>query len=301
VDHGGNFIGSLTGVTGFGPGTLTGNPKLGVLQNNGGPLAGVPGFGQVVQTEALLPGSPAIGTGVATGAPAKDERSFGRPAGTPSIGAYEPAYATNATTNQVLVENLFEVLLNRQTDPGSAGFVNELNNGTSASTVVLQIEGSSEYLGDQVQALFQRYLHRQADAGSLPSFISLLSNGSTLEQVAAIIVGSPEYFQLHGGNNVSFLKALYLDALGRLPDAFGQDSFSQMLAGGASRSSVALAVFTSPEYRSNLIAQGFSTLLGRQAFPEDLTNFTNAFQNGLTDQAFVAILLGSTEFRTNRT
>ena len=32
VDHGGNFIGSLTGVTGFGPGTLTGNPKLGAAK-----------------------------------------------------------------------------------------------------------------------------------------------------------------------------------------------------------------------------------------------------------------------------
>ncbi len=301
LDHGGNFIGTLTGVTGFGAGTLTGNPKLGPLQNNGGPLAGVPGFGQVVQTEALLPGSPAIGKGVAAGAPTKDERGFPRPAATLSIGAYEPQYAPNASANQILVENFFEVLLNRLTDSGSAGFVNELNNGVSAGTVVLQIEGSSEYLGNQVQALFQRYLHRQADATGLPSFINLLSHGGTLEQAAAIIVGSPEYFQLHGGNNVSFLKAMYLDALGRLPDAFGQDSFTQMLAGGASRTTVALAVFTSPEYRSNLIAQGFSTLLGRQAFPEDLTNFSNAFQNGLTDQVFVAILLGSTEFRNDRT
>ena len=148
------------------------------------------------------------------------------------------------------MENFFEVLLNRLTDSGSAGFVNELNNGVSAGTVVLQIEGSSEYLGNQVQALFQRYLHRQADATGLPSFINLLSHGGTLEQAAAIIAGSPEYFQLHGGNNVSFLKALYLDALGRLPDAFGQDSFSQMLAGGASRTTVALAVFTSPEDRA---------------------------------------------------
>ncbi len=304
VDQGGNLVGVTAGQVQFGPGTLTANPRLGLLQNNGGQYAGAASEHQIVQTEALMPGSPAIGAGVASGAPTTDERAFPRIAGgrtSPSIGAFEPQYAINASANQILVENFFELLLNRLADPGSAGFVNELNTGASASTVALQIEGSSEYLGNQVQLLFQRYLHRQADATGLPSFINLLSHGGTLEQAAAIIVGSPEYFQLHGGNNVSFLKAMYLDALGRLPDAFGQDSFTQMLAGGASRTTVALAVFTSPEYRSNLISQGFSTLLGRQAFPEDVTNFNNAFQNGLTDQVFVAILLGSTEFRSDRT
>ena len=229
-----------------------------------------------------------------------DERGFPRIAGgrtNPSIGAFEPQYATSASANQILVENYFELLLNRLADPGSAGFVNELNTGTSASTVALQIEGSSEYLGNQVQLLFQRYLHRQVDAGSLPSFINLLGHGGTLEQAAAIIVGSPEYFQLHGSNNVTFLNALYEDALGRTPDPFGQDSFMQMLASGSSRETVALAVFNSVEFRSNFIAQDFRQYLGRPAFAEDVTNFNTAFQNGLTDQAFVAILLGSTEFR----
>jgi predicted outer membrane repeat protein len=304
VDQGGNLVGVTSSQVQFGPGTLKGNPLLGLLQNNGGQYAGAPSDQQIVQTEALLRGSPALGAGGAGGAPATDERGFARVAGgraRPSIGAYEPQYAGNASANQVLVESFFEVLLNRLADPGAAGFVNELNNGTTASTVALQIEGSGEYLENQVQALFQRYLHRRADAGSLPSFISQLGQGASFEQVAAIIVGSPEYFELHGGNNLSFLNALYVDALGRTPDPFGQDSFMQMLAGGASRQNVALAVFTSAEFRSNQIARGFATLLGRQAFSEDLTNFSNAFQNGLTDQAFVAILLGSTEFARNRT
>ncbi len=304
TDHGGNFIGNLTGLSGFGPGTLTGNPKLGPLQDNGGPFAGVPGFGQVVQTEALLPGSSAIGMGIKSVGPAIDERGFPRPgagAANPSIGAYEPQYATNATANQVLVENFFEVLLGRLTDTGSASFVSELNSGISASTVVLQIEGSGEYLSDQVQLLYQRYLHRQADSGGLQSFISQLSHGATLEQVAAVLVGSTEYFQLHGSNNLGFVSALYLDALGRTPDPFGQDSFTQMLAGGASRTAVALAVFSSQEYQSDLVSQSFAQYLGRAAFPEDLTNFTGMLQHGLTDQDLVAILLGSTEFSSNRT
>ena len=66
-DAGGNFIGNLSGANGFHAGTLTGNPKVGLLQNNGGPLAGVTGYGQVVATQALLIGSPAIGAGVSNG------------------------------------------------------------------------------------------------------------------------------------------------------------------------------------------------------------------------------------------
>jgi hypothetical protein len=90
VDNGGNLIGNLSGVSGFGAGTLTGvNPQLGPLANNGGFVAGAPGDQQVVQTEALLAGSPAIGTGVATGAPAADERGFGRVIGRIDIGAFE--------------------------------------------------------------------------------------------------------------------------------------------------------------------------------------------------------------------
>ncbi|HWG42525.1 MAG TPA: right-handed parallel beta-helix repeat-containing protein [Gemmataceae bacterium] len=86
TDNGGNFIGNLSGSSGFGPGTRTGNPLLGPLADNGGRLAGANGDQQVVQTEALLQNSPAIGKGVANGAPNTDERGFPR-LPPPDIGA----------------------------------------------------------------------------------------------------------------------------------------------------------------------------------------------------------------------
>ncbi len=54
------------------------DPKLGLLQDNGGGLL----------THALLSGSPAINTGVSSGAPAVDERGFARD-GQPDVGAFE--------------------------------------------------------------------------------------------------------------------------------------------------------------------------------------------------------------------
>jgi hypothetical protein len=89
TDQGGNLVGLgvFQGNFGFGPGTLTSDPKLGPLQNNGGPLAGAPGAQQAVLTEALSSGSVAVNAGVG-GGPGSDERGETRD-GRPDIGAYE--------------------------------------------------------------------------------------------------------------------------------------------------------------------------------------------------------------------
>jgi hypothetical protein len=86
-----NLIGNTSGGTDFAASDLLNvNPKLGPLQNNGGPT----------QTMALLAGSPAIDAGDNTNAPAYDQRGPGYPRivnGTIDIGAFE---AQNSTSNQ---------------------------------------------------------------------------------------------------------------------------------------------------------------------------------------------------------
>ncbi len=78
-----NLIGNSTGGSGFAASDLLNvDPRLGPLQNNGGPT----------QTIALLGGSPAISAGDPSGAPAYDQRGPGFPrtfAGTIDIGAFE--------------------------------------------------------------------------------------------------------------------------------------------------------------------------------------------------------------------
>ena len=61
-----------------GGGSLSADPRLGPLQNNGG----------LTQTRALLPGSPCIDAGTSAGAPATDQRGAAR-VGPTDIGAYE--------------------------------------------------------------------------------------------------------------------------------------------------------------------------------------------------------------------
>jgi hypothetical protein len=303
TDRGGNLIG--VAPPGFGAGTLVGvNPLLGRLENNGGHYAGAYSDQQIVQTEALLPGSPAIGTGVLSGAPTTDERGFPRPAGgrtNPSIGAYEPQYATSATANQIFVENTYEVLLNRPADSGSAGWVSMLTNGASPSTVVFDIEGSGEYLGDQVTLLFQRYLQRTPASGEIQPFVNLLQHGLTLQQAKVGIIGSDEFFQLHGGTNEGYIEALYEDVLGRGP-ASSEVAAWEATLGNASRSQVALGFVGSTEYLTDLVMSDYESLLGRPADAGGLNAFENYLQNGGgTDQLLEAQLLGSGEAFAVRT
>jgi hypothetical protein len=87
TSQGFNLVGKSDGSSGFTNGInhdLVGtvaaplNPRLGALQDNGGPTA----------TVALLSGSPAINAGTASGAPVKDQRGLARN-GPPDIGAFE--------------------------------------------------------------------------------------------------------------------------------------------------------------------------------------------------------------------
>jgi hypothetical protein len=78
-----NLVGNSFGASGFAASDrLNVDPRLGPLQNNGGPTP----------TMALLPGSPAINAGDNTGAPAFDQRGPGFPrifGGTIDVGAFE--------------------------------------------------------------------------------------------------------------------------------------------------------------------------------------------------------------------
>ncbi len=294
ISGGHNLIGDGTGATGFADGTRGDqvgtaanpiDPRLGPLADNGGPTF----------THALLPGSPAVGRGDSTNAPPADQRGFTRSA-TPSIGAYEPLFAAAATANQVLVENFYEVLLGRPADAGAAGFVGELDAGVAPVVVALQLEASLEYREDQVQALYQRYLHRTAEVAGLQGFAAFLGAGGTLEQVAAMLVGSPEYLALHGAGTDAFLGALYEDALGRPADAGGLAAFGQALAGGMSRAQVAALILSSAEYQGDLVQAGFQAVLGRPADPAtEVPLFVNELQRGGSDQLVLAQILGSQE------
>jgi hypothetical protein len=189
-------------------------------------------------------------------------------------------------------------LLHRPADSsGLAHWTGQLKGGAARSDVVQQIVTSPEYRANEVQALYAQFLGRSADVDGLNNFVDLLDSGDSVEQVTEQILGSQEYFQNRaGGNNATFLTALYHDVLGRAVDPTGIRSFQQPLMNGISRDAVVGPVLTSPE----AVQRQLDILYQRYLFrPPDSVGenlFAKAMQQNTSTDAVIVALTASSEY-----
>jgi N-acetylneuraminic acid mutarotase len=200
--------------------------------------------------------------------------------------------------NPAFVSQVYRDLLHRPADPGGLDFyVNALNQGLmTRQQLVLSIEASVEYRTDQINGIYEALLHRPVDGSGLNSFLGLLAIGGTYEQVQESVAGSSEFFADSGGTGAGFLNALYEDALGRAPDSFGRAAFDEFLSEGGSRTEVAAMVYTSLEYRIDLVEGWYSAFLHRQADPIGLDGFVADLIQGARDETVIAAIVGSDEY-----
>jgi uncharacterized protein (TIGR03118 family) len=200
-------------------------------------------------------------------------------------------------SNARFVDRIYQDLLGRQADAGGLAFwTGQMDQGMTRAQVVSAIENTVEFQTGVVQKAYQQFLHRAADQGGLSFWVSFLQQGNTVEQMEAGLVGSAEYFQnREGGTNAGFLATLFQDALGRAIDMNAQNFFTQQLAGGASLGQVAGQVFASTDFQQNLVQGDYRLFLNRAADNAGLAFFTNAFQQGQTDQQIAAAIAASDE------
>jgi hypothetical protein len=208
------------------------------------------------------------------------------------------------TPNRNYVFALYEQLLGRRVDPdGLATWSGMLDHGTSRVQVVQAIQGSDEYLTKKVEEVYHKLLHRDADANGLQSSLNLLRGipaipGVTdlLGQLEANIMGSVEYFQLHGGTNTGFLTGIYQDVYGRAVDPTGAITFGTLLVQGVSRTLVAKDVLFSTEADGLLASGYYQTLLKRSADPNGLNSWITALHNGASQETVLLGFLASDEY-----
>ncbi|HVX15013.1 MAG TPA: TIGR03118 family protein [Pirellulales bacterium] len=225
-----------------------------------------------------------------------------------TVTIHDEGGAQTSATSQIvvgsnqerLIEDIFKDLLDRDADDAALAFFEGLlNGGTPASTVVADIERTTEFLADEVQSFFQQFLHRAAEPTAVSYFSGLLAGGSTIE-AQEIILGSAEFFRVSGSQPQSFLNALFQGTLGRPIDPSAETFFSQGASGNDSgREQVAAAVFASSEFLGDLVEHDFETYLGRPADATGLNAFVTALTHGLTEQQLLAAILGSNEFATD--
>jgi uncharacterized delta-60 repeat protein len=204
---------------------------------------------------------------------------------------------TSADPSQAFVVHLYEDLLGREPDQfGLGAWSALLNYGASKARVAQGILSSLEYRAREVQELYVRILHRSADTTGLNAFVKLLATNS-IEQVEAVMFGSPEYLDNRaGGDNNRFLAALYEDVFGRAIDPAGQSTWGQRLTMGTKRGEVAAMILTSAEYRRDLVQEVYQRFLHRSADSNGLDAFLTALGQGTHGEDLIALVLASAEY-----
>ncbi len=99
-------------------------------------------------------------------------------------------------TTASFMDHVFLDLLHRHIDPGAAAFWGNMFEDHSITRIefVAAVDTSSEYYQDLVSGYYLQFLRHNADPLGRNAFASLLSSGTTDEQVIAQFVGSDEYF-----------------------------------------------------------------------------------------------------------
>jgi uncharacterized protein GlcG (DUF336 family) len=203
----------------------------------------------------------------------------------------------DAASDRAFLFKAYQQLLGRDPDPEAlVALSGALAKGVSRNQVALLIEGGPEYRALEVDDLYIRYLGRSPEPGGLAAFTAFLAGGGRVEQAAAAITGSPEYFQTRGGSTDGFLDGLFLDALGRPIDPAARAAFDQALSHGVSRAQVATAVFSSPEYYTDLVQDFYLRFLNRLPDAPSLQLFLTALGQGVTDEQVIAVFVGADEF-----
>jgi hypothetical protein len=190
------------------------------------------------------------------------------------------------------LEAVYHDLLNRPLDSaGLATWGGLLAKGVPRYDVVLDIEGSGEYLHDLVASVFNSCLGRAAAPADLSFWTAQLRSGLSDEQLEAAVLGSPEFFDRSGGSKSSFLNGLYEVLLGRPADPSAQAAFS-----GFTDQQVASTVLSSQEYRRDLVNGWFLRFLRHAPGESAASFFVNALGAGDTDEQAIAALLASDEY-----
>lgn len=209
---------------------------------------------------------------------------------------------TRGTADERYISELYRDLFHRQVEMGGVVFwSNLLTNGETRAQVAQQLIVAGppfEYYQTVVTGLYQTYLNRAPEDLGLAYFVNLMHNGATEETVAADLAGSPEFFQNAGSTNPGFLNALFEDALHRPIDANSQAYFEGLLANGATRQDVAMMIFSSPEYHTDLVDSLYLEFLDRPADANGLAYFAAQLDHGATDQQIITQLVSSDEYFT---
>jgi streptogramin lyase len=171
------------------------------------------------------------------------------------------------------VETLYERVLGRPASQAEQHYWADVGSRSGQAAVADGIQRSDEAHADLVQGWYRTYLGRQADAGGLQYFVTLLRT-ATEEQALARMLASPEYYNYAPSvafagtktpTDQAFVLALYRQLLDRDAGA-DEAAYWQTQVATRGREAAVLQLTAADEYRANVILDAYLLLLRRRPF-----------------------------------
>jgi hypothetical protein len=195
---------------------------------------------------------------------------LGRRAAGASLESVSSAFASSAEfqarygslSNQDFLFLVYSNVLGRQPDLGGFNhWMAQLAAGVSRGQVMIGFSESDEFIsrtgtyGRQtvseadVYRLYVAAFLRFPDSAGYSYWVAARNSGSSLEAMADAFIGSTEFSQRYGAlPNDQFVRLIYLNVLGREPDAGGNAYWVGQLNGGTSRASMLVGFAQSQEF-----------------------------------------------------
>lgn len=169
------------------------------------------------------------------------------------------------------VTRLYEVFLGRApSDTDRDYWADRLEAGESRERVARALARSREAAGGPVvAAAYTSYLGRSVDPTGRAYWRDRIAAGLPVDKMLVSLLASPEAYAQGGGTPAGWVDLVYRRALGRAADADGARYFTDLLAAGTSRSTVARLVVGSLEARRLRVTQVGTSLLGRALTPAE--------------------------------
>lgn len=202
------------------------------------------------------------------------------------------------SSGQRYVAQLYSDILKRAWDNGGAYLASKLDRGqVNGTQAAMSLVESTEYVSDQVNAMYLTHLGRAADSAGLAYWVGFIQHAlGTYEDLEVSFLGAPEYYANAGGTPDGFLSRLYADVFNRDLDPGGRTYWDAHLAAGTPAWVVAMSVVMSTEAMQNRVSDAYWQMLGRAPDSAGLDFWTSKLQGGARDENLVAFLAGSDEY-----
>lgn len=166
------------------------------------------------------------------------------------------------TPNERYVSYLFLTIMGRQATSSELSlYSSRLNQGASRNSVAASIYNSVEQQNNQVQGYFQQFLKRNGNSSEISRFVSSLRAGASANSVISTFILSREY-QIANPPIQQFVRSLYINLLGRNPDAAGFAANCNALRTGVTRQALVLSFLNSTEYINRQVRSQYQSQLG---------------------------------------